>query len=126
MGVRVGVDLVAVASVREALDRHADRYLERIFTPQEIDDSRSSGGLDVERLAARFAAKEAMLKVLRPHETPVPWQTIGVCRRPGGWVELELDGAAARLAAEAGIVDLALSLTHEGPLACAVVVAELR
>jgi holo-[acyl-carrier protein] synthase len=126
VGVRVGVDLVAVASVREAVDRHADRYLERIFTPQEIADSRSSNGLDVERLAARFAAKEAMLKVLRPHETPVPWQTIRVRRCPGGWVELELDGAAARLATEAGIVELALSLTHEGPLACAVVVAELR
>jgi holo-[acyl-carrier protein] synthase len=71
-------------------------------------------------LAARFAAKEATIKVLREG---VPWSSIEVRRSAAGWVELQLAGRAADIAAEGGLRDFALSLTHEAGLASAVVVA---
>ncbi len=126
MPVRVGIDLVAVDSVQESLSLHAERYLERIFTPQEVADSSPAGELDPERLAARFAAKEATLKVLRPgRDDGVLLTDIEVRRAPDGWVELALTGTAAMLAARAGVAELALSLTHEAGMASAVVIAEI-
>ncbi len=125
MAVRVGIDLVAVAAVRESIDVHADRYLNRIYTDRELGDCRTPEGVDALRLAARFAAKEATLKVLRPDEEGISWRSIEVRRQPAGWVELSLSGRAAALAEQAGVCDLALSLTHEDGFASAVVVAEL-
>lgn len=125
MPVRVGMDLVSVASVEESLSLHAERYLERVFTPREVADCSPSGAPEPERLAARFAAKEAALKVLRPADVGVPWRAIEVRRDAGGWVELELSGAAATLAREAGVTELAVSLTHEAGTAAAVVIAEV-
>jgi holo-[acyl-carrier protein] synthase len=126
MAVRVGIDLVSVQSVQDSLRAHPERYLTRVYTDREVTDCRTDGGVDAERLAARFAAKEATLKVLRPADGGVPWSAIEVRRAPDGWVHLELSGAAAELAEAAGVSDLALSLTHEGAYASAVVVAELR
>jgi holo-[acyl-carrier protein] synthase len=123
MALRVGTDLVSVESVREALSAHAEHYLERIYTEQELQDCKTDAGVDAERLAARFAAKEATLKVLRPDEHGVPWTAIEVRRDRAGWVEIGLSGIAATLAAEAGIEELALSIAHEGGFASAVVVA---
>src|SRR4051812_4886564 len=120
MGLRVGVDLVTVAEVADSLARHGDRYLARVYTPAEVADCRTGGAVDATRLAARFAAKEATIKVLREG---VPWSSIEVRRSTAGWVELQLDGRAADIAAKAGLRDFALSVTHEAGLASAVVVA---
>lgn len=120
---RVGIDLVSVDSIREALQTHSERYLERVYTAREVEDCTSSAGVDPERLAARFAAKEATLKALRPREYSIPWSSIEVRRDPGGWVELELTGPAAMLADATGITELSLSITHEGGFAAAVVIA---
>ncbi|HEX2016532.1 MAG TPA: holo-ACP synthase [Solirubrobacteraceae bacterium] len=125
MPVRVGIDLVSVQGVRDALEGHGQRYLERVYTPAERQSCGGREGVDPQRLAARFAAKEATLKVLRPGSVGVPWREIEVNRAPEGWVSLALSGAAAGLARQAGITDLALSLSHEGDLALAVVVAEV-
>ncbi|MEA2403456.1 MAG: holo-[acyl-carrier protein] synthase [Thermoleophilaceae bacterium] len=121
---RVGIDLVAVASVEEAIEAHGDHYLTRIYTEHELADCRVDGTVDAERLAGRFAAKEAAMKTLRPgEEAVVPWSSIAVHRRASGWVELELSGPAADLAEQAGIADMSVSLTHERGFAAAVVVA---
>jgi holo-[acyl-carrier protein] synthase len=126
VSMRVGIDLVSVDSVRESVRTHAERYLERVYTARELDDCRTpAGAVDAERLAARFAAKEAALKVLRPGDVGLSLRSIEVRRAPEGWVELELSGPAATLAAEAGLSSFALSVTHEGGYASAVVVAEL-
>lgn len=119
MPLRVGIDLIEVAAVEEAISAHGERYLARVYTERE----RADCGDAPERLAARFAAKEAALKVLRPEADAPPWRTIEVRRDPGGWVELALSGRAAELADAAGIRELALSVTHEGGRASAVVVA---
>jgi holo-[acyl-carrier protein] synthase len=120
---RVGIDLVSVDSVREAIESHAERYLERVYTDGELADCSASGALDPERLAARFAAKEAAVKVLRPPDARPPLNSISVRRAAGGWVELELTGTAAEMAREEGLHEFALSLSHENGFATAVVVA---
>jgi holo-[acyl-carrier protein] synthase len=122
MAVRVGIDLVSVQAVRESIAEHGEHYLARVYSEREVRDCTTQAGPDPERLAARFAAKEATLKVLRPGDVGIPWFTIEVVRQPEGWVALELAGAAAELASEAGITELALSITHEGGFASAVVV----
>src|SRR3954471_6968262 len=100
----VGIDLVDIDDVRNALDTHGDRYLRRIYTEREIKDSRGRPEL----LAERFAAKEAALKALRRADEPLPWRAVEV-RGDSVWVE----GRAAALA---------VSATHEGPVAAAVAV----
>jgi holo-[acyl-carrier protein] synthase len=120
---RVGIDLVTVDSVRESLDAHGEHYLARVYTEREREDCVRESGVDPERLAGRFAAKEATLKVLRPGEVGIPWYCIEVVRDPSGWVELELAGPAAALATDIGLSELALSITHEGGFASAVVIA---
>lgn len=123
---RVGIDLIAVECVEESIRTHEDRYLKRVYTPRELADCRTDSGIDAERLAARFAAKEATMKVLRPAATAaVPWNSIGVRRDAGGAPELELSGSAATLASDVGISDFAISLSHDGGFAAAIVVAEL-
>jgi holo-[acyl-carrier protein] synthase len=123
MAVRVGIDLVAVEAVRDAMSQHGDRYLNRIYTEAEVRECRSPHGLIPARLAARFAAKEATIKVLRPADMPIPWQSIEVVRHPGGWVDLGLSGRAAALAADQGLGDFAVSLSHDAGFATAVVIA---
>ena len=122
---RVGIDLVSVDSVDESIREHGARYLERIHTERELRDCRTELGPVAERLAARFAAKEATIKVLRPTpDTAVPWRSIEVVRHSSGWVALELGGQAQALADAAGLHDFALSITHEQGHAAAVVIAE--
>jgi holo-[acyl-carrier protein] synthase len=118
MAIRVGIDTVAVASVADALAAHGDRYLARVYTAAE--QAYCAG--DAERLAARFAAKEAAVKALRAGDGGLPWTAIEVVRDPTGAVDLVLHGPAAALAEAAGVSDVAVSLTHEGGLASAVVV----
>jgi holo-[acyl-carrier protein] synthase len=120
---RVGIDLVSVDSVQKAIQLHAEHYLERVYTKDELHDCQTSQGVDPLRLAARFAAKEATLKVLRPADEAVPWNSIEVFRDPAGWVELKLSGSAAALAAASGLSDFSLSITHEDRFASAVVIA---
>jgi len=125
MPLRVGIDLASVELVQDAIETHGDRYLERVYTPRELQDcaTGADGRPEPERIAARFAAKEATLKVLRPGDVGLPLTAIEVIRDAEGAVALKLHGPAASLADEAGITELTLSLTHEGGLAAAVVVA---
>jgi holo-[acyl-carrier protein] synthase len=118
MPLRVGIDLVKAATVAAALAEHGDRYLARVYTAAE---ARDCGG-DPLRLAARFAAKEAVMKVLQPgRDDAVPWPEIEVVRTAGAPL-LALHGRAAELAAAAGLTSFALSFTHEDEYAAAVVV----
>jgi holo-[acyl-carrier protein] synthase len=119
--IRVGTDLTCVADVAQSIERFGDRYLRRIFTEHEL----ASTGAAPERLAARFAAKEAAVKVLRPTGNQPDWRSIEVVRDGAGACHLRLTGTAAAMAADAGIAELAVSLTHEHDLAAAFVVARL-
>jgi len=127
-GLRVGLDLVEIAEVADSVAHFGDRYVRRIYTDHEIDccrrDGREGSGATyaMESLAARFAAKEAVLKVLRPVEWQPAWRNIELHRMTGGWCEIRLSGRAEELAAEEGLGGLSVSLSHEATLAAAVVV----
>ena len=121
--VRVGADVVSVHQVEESVARFGSRYLERIYTQHEIESSVGGSPVCAASLAARFAAKEATLKVLRPLGHQPDWRSVEVRRHAGGWCTMALSGHAAVLADQAGIAELAVSLTHEGDIAAAVVVA---
>jgi holo-[acyl-carrier protein] synthase len=119
----VGVDLVEVAEVARSVKRFGDRYLRRVFTEHEISCCQGSPQVAAAALAARFAAKEATLKVLRPDDARPDWRSIEVVRLPSGACKLRLRGEAARLAIERGLGPFALSMTHEAGMAAAVVVS---
>jgi holo-[acyl-carrier protein] synthase len=125
MALRVGTDLVAVATVAESLrGTHRDHYLERVYTERELDDCRGpSGRVEPEHLAARFAAKEAAIKALPGAGEEVRLTQIEVVRDGSGSVSLALSGRAAELFAESGAAEIALSLSHEAGFATATVVA---
>ena len=100
MPIRVGIDLTSVTGVQDSISTHAERYLERVYTDGELAECQTPAGLDVERLAARFAVKEAAMKVLRPSEhDAVPWTEIEVRHADASdAVEVEFRGRAAELA----------------------------
>jgi len=127
MPVRVGVDLVSVARMRESLERFGEKLVQRVFTRDEIAYCRAGGESAAERFAARFAAKEATLKVLRVESA---WMallpSIEVRRSPGGWCDLRLHGDARAIARRRGISGWSVSLSHEAGSAIAVVAAEVR
>ncbi len=120
----VGIDLVMVSRVARSLDHFGDRFLKRIFTDGEIAYARAAPALTHERLAGRFAAKEATMKALGLAGRGVGWREIEVVTADSGAPELRLHGEARTLAAGAG--DLALSLSHEGDFATAVVVTHIE
>ncbi|MFN2418761.1 MAG: holo-ACP synthase [Candidatus Limnocylindria bacterium] len=123
--IRVGFDLVSVSAVEAEL--HADtreRYLARIYTDAEVAECATPRGLNAERLAARFAAKEATIKVLPVTDTGFSLREIETQRAASGQIHLKLTGTAAQLALSGGLTHLALSITHEAGMAGAVVVAE--
>lgn len=110
----VGVDLVDVARVVGVMRRRAG-FVDRVFTPREVADARRGGvapGSRVEaaRLAARFAAKEAVRKAMRAPRLPL--RSVEVRSAADGAPELWVRGAPA---------PLAVSLSHDGGLAVAVV-----
>jgi holo-[acyl-carrier protein] synthase len=124
LALRVGTDLVSVATVAASLrGPHRNHYLERIYTEGEVKDcSGPSGRVEPERLAARFAAKEAAIKALPGAGEEVRLTDIEVVADESGQVSLRLGGRAAELATEAGAEEIALSITHEGGFAAATVV----
>jgi holo-[acyl-carrier protein] synthase len=126
MRIRVGIDLASVADVRESVVRHADHYLRRVYTKEEVAECGGPTDVDAERLASRFAVKEAAMKCLRPAaDDAIPWNTIRVHRDEIGTIGLSLSGRAAELADAAGICGFEASLSHEAEFAAAVVIAEL-
>jgi holo-[acyl-carrier protein] synthase len=120
----VGVDVASVDEVASAVRRFGDRYVNRVFTPHETAYCRAArGAAAAARFAARFAAKEATAKALQPEHPWSDWRAIEVLRRKSGRCSLVLHGRAAVLAARRGIKHLALSMTHDGNQAAAIVVA---
>jgi holo-[acyl-carrier protein] synthase len=119
----VGIDLVTIGSISESLAEFGDRFLERIFTEEEIRYCRSrERGAALESFAARFAAKEATIKALGIVDVGLDWRSIEVVRERNGACKLSLKGVAAEAARAARAGSLSLSLSHAGDYAIAVVV----
>lgn len=114
-----GVDLIEVSRIEEAVERHGERFLRRIFTSRELTMTHGRP----ESLAARFAAKEAVAKVLGCGIGEVSWLEVEVLSGPKRQPELHLHGNAARIAAEQGLTQWAISLSHTQAFAIAMVTA---
>jgi holo-[acyl-carrier protein] synthase len=123
--VLVGTDIQAIDEVEESLKTFGDRYVRRIYTNQEIEDSSNHAGGLARALASRFAAKEAVFKILGDGELPATWKDVEVRRLESGFPMIVLHGVAADLAAKRGFTSIFLSLSQGSEVATAVVVAEL-
>ncbi len=117
----LGIDLVHLPRLAQALDTFGERFVRRLFTPREAADAGADPVLRVERLAARFAAKEAAIKAFGLADVGVNWHDLEVERLPGGAPVLRVHGRAARVLQDHGIAHWALSLSHDGDHAVAVV-----
>jgi holo-[acyl-carrier protein] synthase len=121
----LGIDLVKVPRLTAAIERYGERFLNRVFTPQEIAYCQGKRRRD-SAFALRFAAKEAFAKALgvglRQHG--IRWREVEVVPNPRGKPELAVSGRAAALCTAAGITHMHLSLTDENDQALAVVILE--
>jgi holo-[acyl-carrier protein] synthase len=124
MIIGTGVDVAEVERLQEAIERHGERFLHRVFTPLEIDYCRAHRNA-TERLAARFAAKEALMKALGTGwRKGIRWRDIEVANASSGKPELKLSGKALEIFQALGGARLHLSLTHTESIALAQVIIE--
>jgi holo-[acyl-carrier protein] synthase len=117
---RIGTDLFTVSDLDDSVETFGDRYLDRLFTPIELSQSAGSS----ERLAARFAGKEAVVKLLRlPSSEALPYRDIEIASAPTGAPLVRLRGRAREAAAHQGLGRIAISLSHDSGRAFATAVA---
>lgn len=117
-----GVDLISIQRIDRVYRRHPERFMERVFTVQEREFilKRASPAA---AMAARFAAKEAVLKAIGCGIGPAGLVEVEVVSSPGVQPQVELHGQAALQAEQRGITRVVISLTHDPPFACAIAVA---
>tara|TARA_B000000460_G_scaffold111214_1_gene78048 strand:- start:51 stop:434 length:384 start_codon:yes stop_codon:yes gene_type:complete len=115
-----GIDLIEIPRVAGVLERYPKRFLSKVFT--EGEQSYARGRAD--QLASRFAAKEAVMKLLGTGVRGMPWKSIEVTRNRGRAPEIILHGPAKVRATKMGITRIALSLSHSRELATASAVGE--
>ncbi len=116
MNAVTGVDLIEIERVRKMILRHGSRFLERIFTPNELAEV----GEFPASLAARFAAKEAVAKALGTGIGRVGWREIEILSDQDRRPHLHLHGEANRLAIELHLTTWSISLSHSQTHAVAV------
>jgi holo-[acyl-carrier protein] synthase len=120
----MGVDLAEVRRIERSVDRFGERFLTRVYTATERGYSMRKRNY-AERLAGRFAAKEAGMKAIGSGwRHGVTWKDFEVVNEPGGKPALRLSGVAAEFALKLGARRISLSMTHTAGMALAVVVLE--
>ncbi len=122
-GLCVGFDIVQIAQMTTSLTHFGDAFTHRLFTRDELNYATQDVGLCAERLAARFAAKEAVIKALQLSEVGVDWRQIEVIKLPLGRCCLQMHGLVAQLASDYGVTQWLLSMSHDGDYAGAIVIA---
>lgn len=123
--VGIGLDLVEVARLERVVRRRGDRFLRRVFTDGELAYC-AEGKDKFLRLAARFAAKEAVLKALGTGLRQARWREVEVVREASGRPFVRLHGASAALRDRLGVSDILLTMTHTATTAAAQAVALRR
>jgi holo-[acyl-carrier protein] synthase len=116
----IGIDLIEIARIVHVLGRFPQRFRQRVLTEAE----QRYCGNRVERIAGRWAAKEAVSKVLGLGVRGVGWREIEVLPDRAGKPHVFLHDRAARRAASMGITEIAVSITHERSMAAATAVGE--
>ena len=120
----IGVDIVDIARIQALLDRHGERFLRRVYTEAETAYA-MRGANRAERLAGRFAVKEALMKALGTGKSQgILWRDVETLRARSGKPEVHLHGQAVRLAKLRGGGGIHVSITHDGGKAVAFVILE--
>jgi holo-[acyl-carrier protein] synthase len=124
--VGLGVDMIEVVRIERAMGRWGDSFVRRVYTPTEIARADRSVAGRSARLAARFAAKEAVMKALGIGWRQMSWREIEIVNDAQGRPSVRLHGAAKRVARERGIatVLVTVSHTHDHAVANAVALGE--
>ena len=112
----LGIDIIKVERIAESLERFGDRFTRRILTPHEERYVRGRA----ETLAGRWAAKEAVSKVLGLGVRGIGWRDIEIERLPTGQPAVRLHGRAAARAEQLGMARIAVSISHESDYAVAI------
>jgi holo-[acyl-carrier protein] synthase len=118
-----GIDLVDFTRIEDMLKRHGERFLDRVFTATEQSYA-SANRNGVEKLAGRFAAKEAVLKLLGTGwRGKIAWTDIEVVNTETGQPTLNLSGEVKKIADKLGVTQISVSITHTANFAIASAVA---
>lgn len=112
MIIGTGVDIVEISRIRQAADKWKDKFLSRVFTEKELGYANSKK-FACQHLAARFAAKEAVLKAFGDSSiNNMEWKNIEIINNKDGKPMVRLNGEAKRMMAKRGVRDIIVSLSH--------------
>ena len=118
-----GIDLVDFPRIEQMVKQHGCRFLDRIFTKAEQEYAQSNKNR-MEKLAGRFAAKEAVLKLIGTGwRGKIAWTDIEIVNNPAGQPEVTVTGEVEKIAGRLGIGHISVSITHTANFAIASAVA---
>ncbi len=118
-----GIDLVDCPRIEQMIERHGERFIKRVFTAAEQAYARKNKN-EVEKLAGRFAAKEAVLKLVGTGwRGKIAWTDIEIINNAAGQPEVTLGGEVRKIADKLGIKHVSVSITHTANFAIASAVA---
>ena len=118
-----GIDLVDCPRIEAMIERHGERFLQRVFTAAEQAYAEANKN-EIEKLAGRFAAKEAVLKLMGTGwRGKIAWTDIEIVNNISGQPEVTLAGEVEKIADKLGIEHISVSITHTANFAIASAVA---
>ena len=118
-----GIDLVDCPRIEEMVSRHGERFVQRVFTAAEQAYAEANKN-KIEKLAGRFAAKEAVLKLMGTGwRGKIAWTDIEIVNNTAGVPEVTLSGEVEKIAGQLGIKHISVSITHTANFAIASAVA---
>ena len=118
-----GIDLVDFPRIEQMVQRHGDRFLSRVFTETEQKYAQQNKN-SIEKLAGRFAAKEAVLKLMGTGWAgKIAWTDIEIINNPQGQPQVTLSGEVKKIAEQLRITHVSISITHTANFAIASAVA---
>ena len=118
--INVGIDIIEIERIQNVKIRYPKRFLKKIFTQNEINYCRDRSP----QLAARFAAKEAMMKALGTVIRGVGWKDVEVIRNRGQAPQIKLSGRGKKVGENIGLKNTSLSISHSKDYAVACVTIE--
>jgi holo-[acyl-carrier protein] synthase len=117
---KIGVDIIEISRIEQALQQFGSRFLQRVFTLSEIELCKERSNV----LAVRFAGKEAVMKALGTGIKGIAWREIEILAKPSGEPFVNLYGNAKFKAGDLGLSEFAISLSHSREYAVAFVIAD--
>jgi holo-[acyl-carrier protein] synthase len=111
----IGTDIIEITRIRQAIERYGERFLNRVYTKDEL----KIYGHHAHSLAASFASKEAVMKLLGTGNKGVAWREIETLNHPSGKPYIRLNGRAEKVAKNLGLKEIDVSMSHSKAYATA-------